>query len=77
MGDVVALAIDPEGELRDHRIGDPVDQRPQVLVAMGALVEAEAPVVVPGLDRHVLEMALAAFVAGPGSRGGGWPSATR
>src|SRR6185369_8543235 len=40
-----------------------VDERAEVLVAVGALGEPVATIVVPGHDRHVLQVALAALVA--------------
>jgi hypothetical protein len=39
------------------------DERPEVLVLEGPLAPAVAPVAVPGHDRHVLQVALAALVA--------------
>ena len=40
-----------------------IDERAEVLVPMRSFFETRAPVVVPGHDRHVLQMTFAAFIA--------------
>src|SRR3990172_2229066 len=40
-----------------------IDERPQILIAMGCLLEAKCAVIVAGQDGHVLQVPLAAFIA--------------
>src|SRR5699024_7300822 len=61
---VSIIAIKPHATVTgDTAVHFMTDERPQILVAVGALAAAEAAHGVIGHDGHVLQMAFAAFLA--------------